>query len=155
MVSDLTLAAGAQQAAPVPASKPAALTLASGAKPAAFRKLTTRDLMRREAEAARQERATLAAYPDLKKLEGQTGFVDHPDWPDYAGQLDIRVNYWPWLVATWAGEGTLGLEDVLSADADELLACMGAVLHLNPSFRVLFPPLVQRNYPAEVADPNA
>lgn len=131
------------------------LTLAGGAKPVAFKALDARGFIRREAEAARQERATLAAYPDLKKLEGQAGFVDHADWPDYASQLDLRVNYWPWLLSTYAGEGALTLDDMLSSSMAEILACAGAALRLNEGFRVLFPPLVQRNYPPEVADPNA
>ena len=131
------------------------LTLAAGKRLAAFRKLDVRGGIRRHAEMLKQERTTLDDYPDLKKMEGQASFVEHPDWPEYAALLEIRMHYWPWLTAAWAGDGALTLDDVLSSGTDEMHACMGTVLRLNEDLRILFPPIIVRNYPPETRDPNA
>ncbi len=131
------------------------LTLLNGAKVVTFRHMNVRDHMKRESEVERQRLLTLAAYPDLKKLYGTPAFEDHPDFPDYAGQLGVRMEHAPWLLA--ACNEPLTVDDILNSDYDELLACGAAVRRLNQSSAVYFPRAVQihdETTKPESADPN-
>lgn len=122
----------------------------SGTRPVTFRKMNVRDNMRREAEIERQRALTLAAFPELKKLDGQPGFMDHPDYAEFAGQVRIRTEYFPWLLA--ACNEPLSADDLIECDWDELLACCVAVRRLNPSQGIFFPRDVQIRDEAEKAE---